>query len=86
MNNSQKISYDYANNTLFCNEVLPNEFVIFHYLDENIIIVLCAYENSAFQFALSMVISSMNKKVLVIVNSQDTSIGILILKRDGYIW
>jgi len=45
MNNSQKISYDYANNTLFCNKVLPNEFVIFHYLDENIIIVLCVYEN-----------------------------------------
>jgi hypothetical protein len=30
-----------------------------------------------------MVISSTNKKVLVIMNSQNTSIGIL---RDGYVW
>jgi len=32
-----------------------------------------------------MVISSTNKKVLVIMNSQDTSIGILILMKDGYV-
>jgi len=33
-----------------------------------------------------MVIPSTNQKVLVIMNSQDASIGILILKRDGYVW